>query len=77
MVRENAAWLKTSGSAQQPFFVYQGLNIVHPDYDTSEEYIARIDQSKIVVRGIRTIAVSERLRVLSSQMILSGGMADP
>ena len=50
VVRENTAWLASNGTEQQPFFMYQGLNIVHPDYDTSEEYISRIDQSKIEVR---------------------------
>jgi hypothetical protein len=49
VVRENTAWVASNATSQQPFFLYQGLNIVHPDYDTSEVYINRIDQSKIKV----------------------------
>jgi len=53
IVHANVAWLQdrvNNASAKEvPFFLYQGLNIVHPDYDTNQEYLDRIPQSKIVI----------------------------
>jgi hypothetical protein len=49
VVRQNTEWVDSNGSISQPFFLYQGLNIVHPLYDTSQEYIDRIDQAAIKV----------------------------
>jgi len=49
IVRQNVEWIGglADNHSAFPFFLYQGLNIVHPDYDTSEVYINRIDRSKI------------------------------
>ena len=34
-------------AAQQPFFVYGGMVIVHPPYNTDEEHLARIPMDKV------------------------------
>eukprot|EP00035_Acanthoeca_spectabilis_P008232 m.150745 g.150745 ORF g.150745 m.150745 type:complete len:568 (+) comp14270_c0_seq4:127-1830(+) len=49
IVHQNTEWIGSTAHSSQPFFLYQGLNIVHPEYDTSEEYLKRIDQSAIKI----------------------------
>eukprot|EP00045_Choanoeca_perplexa_P018203 m.282010 g.282010 ORF g.282010 m.282010 type:complete len:561 (+) comp17744_c0_seq17:3-1685(+) len=46
-VEKGTAWLREQGPNQEPFFAYQGFNIVHPKYDTSQVYLDRINQSAI------------------------------
>lgn len=41
-IRENAS------SDDRPFFVYQGMNIVHPPYRTNQYWYNRVNQSKII-----------------------------
>lgn len=43
-------WIrKDAAKDTRPFFVYQGMNIVHPPYRTSQYWYDKIDQSKVVV----------------------------
>ena len=44
-----AAWLQYNGSLfeSQPFFYYTGVNIVHPTYNTTQQYLDRIDMTNI------------------------------
>lgn len=39
----------TTTTTEKPFFVYQGMNIVHPPYHTSQYWLNKIDNSKIQV----------------------------
>eukprot|EP00730_Choanoeca_flexa_P007832 TRINITY_DN12397_c4_g1_i1.p1 TRINITY_DN12397_c4_g1~~TRINITY_DN12397_c4_g1_i1.p1 ORF type:complete len:567 (+),score=133.77 TRINITY_DN12397_c4_g1_i1:2620-4320(+) len=50
-VRKGTKWLEdySQGQQQQPFFAYQGFNIVHPPYATSQAYIDRIEQANIAI----------------------------
>lgn len=54
---ENTKWIAEEGRQNQPFFVYQGLNIVHPPYQTNEKYLARIDTNRIQVRAAEVLLV--------------------
>lgn len=50
--KKDATASSNSNSTQEddkPFFVYQGMNIVHPPYRTNEYYYNKIDPSKIEV----------------------------
>jgi arylsulfatase A-like enzyme len=40
---------QTSAANNKPFFVYQGMNIVHPPYSTNEYYYNKIDPQKITI----------------------------
>jgi hypothetical protein len=63
------------GTGKQPFFMYGGFSIVHPPYATNEEYLARIDQSKIVVPQWRPL---EELHPCDLQVSMKKGCAvDP
>ena len=48
VLRNTTAWIRDH-SGDKPFFVYQGMNIVHPPYVTSEEYYDMIDPDKVDV----------------------------
>ena len=50
-VHESIGWMQnqTSTSPSQPFFAYQGMNIVHPAYVTNQHYFDLIDPDKITV----------------------------
>jgi hypothetical protein len=43
IIDKDAAWLITNGTSNQPFFLFAGLNIVHPPYITTQKYLDRID----------------------------------
>jgi arylsulfatase K len=51
-LRPQTAWLRDSSkagaAAAQPFFFYQGMNIVHPPYHTDEAHLARIPETGVV-----------------------------
>ena len=51
-LRPQTAWLRdgsaAGAAAAQPFFFYQGMNIVHPPYATDETHLKRIPESGIV-----------------------------
>ena len=50
--RASAKWIRERDYSKpdlKPFFVYSGMNIVHPPYVTNEEYFDKIDVSKIDV----------------------------
>jgi arylsulfatase A-like enzyme len=75
-LRDETAWIRDVESgegavAQQPFFFYQGMVIVHPPYNTDEEHLARIPTDGVVApqwpafddekaRGRRVVAERER-----------------
>lgn len=46
-LKETTEWIKSK--PKEPFFAYQGMNIVHPPYVTNELYYNQIDPSKIDV----------------------------
>ena len=48
-VHSTTAWIRSHGAAAQPFFAYQGFDIVHPPYRTSQVYLDRIDIEAIQV----------------------------
>lgn len=46
----SVTWIKAEAAHDpRPFFVYQGMNIVHPPYVTSEYWFSTVDQSKVAV----------------------------
>lgn len=38
---DGTKWIAEVGTKAQPFFAYQGFNIVHPDYNTSQVHSSR------------------------------------
>jgi len=50
-LNETLDWIRDyhSRNQAQPFFVYQGMNIVHPPYHTNDYWLQKIDKSKIMV----------------------------
>jgi arylsulfatase K len=54
-LKETVQWIhdysnnQTRQNHHKPFFVYQGMDIVHPPYNTNEYYYDKIDPSKIRV----------------------------
>lgn len=46
-LKETTAWI--ASKPQEPFFAYQGMNIVHPPYATSANWLAQIDSAKVHV----------------------------
>mmetsp|Transcript_71228 Transcript_71228/g.141226 ORF Transcript_71228/g.141226 Transcript_71228/m.141226 type:complete len:538 (-) Transcript_71228:1029-2642(-) len=54
---ETTAWIQQQAiSNERPWFAYQGMNIVHPPYTTSERWLETIDQSKISVPAWRPLS---------------------
>ncbi len=52
VLNETLDWIREyqkTKRSEKPFFVYQGMNIVHPPYHTNEYWLDQIDQSKIQV----------------------------
>ena len=49
VLAESTRWLKAAALGPKPFFVYQGMNIVHPPYATSEEWYDKIDPRRVTV----------------------------
>ena len=50
VVEENVEWIASrSPDDDRPFFLYQGMNIVHPPYTTNKTYYDMIDAEKIEV----------------------------
>merc|ERR1711907_723813 len=48
VLESTVAWIRQNASQDtRPFFVYQGMNIVHPPYNTNEYWNRQVDQSKI------------------------------
>jgi arylsulfatase K len=47
VVEETTAWITSKPS--EPFFAYQGMNIVHPPYATSAFWLSKIDSTKVQV----------------------------
>jgi len=48
-LRSTIAWIETAATSQQPFFVYQGMNIVHPAYVTNSYWYDQIDPDLVDV----------------------------
>lgn len=50
-LNETVQWLKDNHAQNndKPFFVYQGMNIVHPPYTTTQQWYDKIDPTKITV----------------------------
>jgi len=53
VLEEQVAWLRDTesvdgASASQPFFLHQGMNIVHPPYHTDEMHLNRIPMDKVL-----------------------------
>jgi arylsulfatase K len=49
-LKSTVSWIQSSAAHdKRPFFVYQGMNIVHPPYSTSQYWYNKVDQKKIVV----------------------------
>lgn len=49
-VTQTTDWIRTVGATtSKPFFVYQGMSIVHPPYKTNQYWLAKVDQRKIKV----------------------------
>ncbi|KAG7350869.1 choline-sulfatase [Nitzschia inconspicua] len=50
-LRETIDWITnhTKKSSDKPFFAYQGMNIVHPQYVTNQRYYSAVDPNKIKV----------------------------
>merc|ERR1712070_1223248 len=47
-LEETMTWFKENATVDsRPFFVYQGMNIVHPSYKTSQYWFDKVNQSKI------------------------------
>ena len=46
-LKETTAWI--ASRPQEPFFAYQGMNIVHPPYATSAFWLSQIDSTKVQV----------------------------
>ena len=43
-------WIKINASSDsRPFFVYQGMTIVHPPYTTNQFWFNKVNQTKIKV----------------------------
>jgi len=53
---------------EQPFFVYQGMNIVHPPYVTNQFYYDKINASKIVVPDWKPLAQLHACDLQSSML---------
>ncbi len=52
VTQETTQWIRDRDYSKKdlkPFFVYSGMNIVHPPYATNEEYFNKIDPKKIDV----------------------------
>ena len=47
-VKKTTAWIRNY-KGEKPFFVYSGMNIVHPPYVTNEHYFNKINPDKIDV----------------------------
>ena len=41
-LKDTVAWIGDAAKKEEPFFVYQGMNIVHPPYATSQEWYEKI-----------------------------------
>jgi arylsulfatase A-like enzyme len=48
-VEGNTAWIASRASNSTPFLVYQGFNIIHPPYATSEYWFNKINASDVTV----------------------------
>ncbi|CAJ1409210.1 unnamed protein product [Effrenium voratum] len=48
VLRKTARWIMER-SRDKPFFVYQGMSIVHPPYRTNEFWFNKVDQSRVRV----------------------------
>jgi arylsulfatase A-like enzyme len=49
-LKKTVSWIKKNASVdKRPFFVYQGMTIVHPPYRTSQYWYNKVDQKKIMV----------------------------
>jgi len=50
VLRSTVEWIWANASKDaRPFFVYQGMNIVHPPYRTNELWFGKVNQSKLRV----------------------------
>ena len=77
-VEKGVEWLtdasSTGAAAQQPFFFYQGMVIVHPPYATDAEHIARIPEASIVAPEWPTMD-DERIHACDLQFSMKKGCA--
>ena len=48
-VKETTQWIRDYDDKDKPFFVYQGMNIVHPPYVTNQYWSEKIDRTRIEV----------------------------
>lgn len=49
-LNSTTTWIKENATDDpRPFFVYQGMNIVHPSYRTSQYWYDKVNQSKIQI----------------------------
>lgn len=49
-LRSTVKWIRANASVDpRPFFVYQGMNIVHPPYSTNQFWFDRVDIDKVRV----------------------------
>ena len=48
-VKQTTQWIRDYDDKETPFFVYQGMNIVHPPYVTNEYWSEKIDRTRIEV----------------------------
>lgn len=58
---------------RRPFFVYQGMNIVHPPYHTNEYWLHQINKSKIQVPDWPKTISSERMHPCDIHMSMLKG----
>lgn len=50
VLQDTVKWIRNDAkSDSRPFFVYQGMHIVHPPYKTNKYWYDKVDQSKIMV----------------------------
>eukprot|EP00051_Salpingoeca_urceolata_P010974 m.134902 g.134902 ORF g.134902 m.134902 type:complete len:579 (+) comp16929_c0_seq8:21-1757(+) len=73
-VKINTDWIRSQAKNSTPFFAYQGFNIVHPPYATSEEYWNRIPTDKIEIPKWKPL---EELHPCDLQTTMKKGCALP
>ena len=73
-VDSDVAWLGSNASESQPFFLFAGLNIVHPPYQTTQKYLDRIDRGAIRAPDWRPLS---ELHPCDLQTTLKKGCALP
>jgi arylsulfatase A-like enzyme len=78
VLNETTAWIKSAeAKSSTPWFAFQGMNIVHPGYNTNEYYLAKINQSAIVIPAWPEIGPEGDVHPCDMQASMKKGCALP